>query len=219
MNGPQDMGGLQGFGPVVPEPNEPVFHADWEKKALALTVAMGFTGTWNIDRSRFARECVGPSNYISWSYYKIWLGALEQMLKDYELASAQEISEGKSLQDPERVKRVLAAGDTASALAKGGPYIREIAEDPAFSEGERVRMANIHPMGHSRVPRYLRGKEGVVHKVRDAHVFPDTNARGEGEDPQWLYSVRFRSTDLWGAEANPRDHVHVDCWEPYLERL
>lgn len=219
MNGPQDMGGLQGFGPVMPEPNEPVFHADWEKKALALTVAMGFTGTWNIDGMRFARESVGPSNYISWSYYKIWMGALEQMLKTYELANDDEIAGGKSLQDPKPVKRVLAGGDTALALSKGGPYIRERAEPPAFAEGDRVRMANIHPMGHTRLPRYLRGKEGVVHKVRDAHVFPDTHAQGGGEDPQWLYSVRFKATDLWGDDANPRDHVHVDCWEPYLERL
>ena len=219
MNGPQDMGGLQGFGPVVAEKDEPVFHADWEKKALALTLAMGFTGTWNIDRGRYARECVGPSNYITWSYYKIWFNALEQLLKDYELATDEEISEGKSLQDPKSVKRVLAAGDTASALAKGGPYIRERTAPPVFAEGDKVRMANIHPMGHTRLPRYLRGKEGVVHKVRDAHVFPDTSAQGAGEDPQWLYSVRFKSTELWGEAANPRDHVHVDCWEPYLERL
>ena len=114
---------------------------------------------------------------------------------------------------------VLAAGDTASALAKGGPYIRERSAPPVFAEGEKVRMANIHPMGHTRLPRYLRGKEGVVHKVRDAHVFPDTSAQGAGEDPQWLYSVRFKSTELWGEAANPRDHVHVDCWESYLERL
>ncbi|MEM7425448.1 MAG: nitrile hydratase subunit beta [Pseudomonadota bacterium] len=219
MNGPQDMGGLQGFGPVEPEPNEPVFHADWEKKALALTVAMGFTGTWNIDRSRFARESVGPSNYISWSYYKIWLGALEQLLKDYELASEEEIASGKATGDAEPVKRVLAAGDTASVLAKGGPYIRARAQAPAYEAGDRVRMANIHPAGHTRLPRYLRGREGVIHKVRDAHVFPDSNAKDGGEDPHWLYSVRFKASELWGDETNPRDHVHVDCWEPYLERL
>ncbi len=219
MNGPQDIGGLQGFGPVIAEPNEPVFHAEWEKKALALTVAMGFTGTWNIDRSRSARESVGPSNYIIWSYYKIWIGALEQLLKDYELATGEEITSGKAEGAAKPVKRVLAAGDTASALAKGGPYIRQKDTAPEFKEGDRVRMANIHPRGHTRLPRYLRSRQGVVHKVRDAHVFPDANACGGGEEPQWLYSVRFKGSELWGAEANPRDHVHVDCWEPYLERL
>ena len=219
MNGPQDMGGLQGFGPVDAEPNEPVFHAEWEKKAMALTVAMGFTGTWNIDRSRFARESLGPANYITWSYYKIWLSALEQLIKDYDLASADEIAEGKSLNAPAPINRVLKAEDTPIALAKGGPVVRDKAGAPAFKPGDVVCARNFHPTGHTRLPRYLRSRQGVIHKARSAHVFPDTNARGEGEDPQWLYSVRFKATDLWGDEANPNDHVHVDCWEPYLERV
>lgn len=219
MNGPQDMGGLQGYGPVDPEPNEPVFHADWEKKAMALTVAMGFTGTWNIDRSRFARESLGPANYITWSYYKIWLSALEQLVKDYELASAEEIAQGKSLEAPAAINRVLKAEDTPAALAKGGPVVRHRDGAPAFKRGDVVCAVNIHPTGHTRLPRYLRGRKGVIHKARSAHVFPDTNARGEGEDPQWLYSVRFKATELWGDGANRNDHVHVDCWEPYLERV
>lgn len=219
MNGPQDMGGLQGFGPVVPEPNEPVFHAEWEKKALALTVAMGFGGMWNIDKSRHARECVGPSNYISWSYYKIWTGALEALLKDAGLVTQKEIESGQSLGDPAPIKRVLGGGDTATILSKGGPYIREIENKPRYQPGDRVRTINNHPTGHTRLPRYLRGREGVIHKIHAAHVFPDSNAHDKGEDPHWLYSVRFKATDLWGKQANPVDHVHVDCWEPYLERV
>ena len=96
MNGPQDMGGLQGFGPVIAEQDEPVFHAEWEKKALALTVAMGFGGMWNIDKSRHARERVGPANYITWSYYKIWIGALEMLLTEAGLATTEEIKSGKA---------------------------------------------------------------------------------------------------------------------------
>lgn len=219
MNGPQDMGGLQGFGPVEPEQNEPIFHAEWEKKAMALTVAMGFTGTWNIDRSRYARECVGPANYITWSYYKIWLSALEQLLKDYGLASGEEIAQGRSLAAPAPVKKVLKAVDTDTVLAKGGPTERDKSGAPAFKPGDLVRTRNFHPTGHTRLPRYLRARQGVIHKARCAHVFPDKNAKGEGEDPQWLYSVRFKATELWGEDANLNDHVHVDCWEPYLERV
>ena len=219
MNGPQDMGGLQGFGPVEAEPNEPVFHADWEKKALALTVAMGFTGTWNIDRSRFARESVGPANYLTWSYYKIWLSGLEDLIQVYGLASGEEIAVGRSMVPPAPVKRVLKAEDTPLTLAKGGPVERDKAGTPAFNAGDVVRARNFNPTGHTRLPRYLRSRQGVIHKARKAHVFPDTNARGEGENPEWLYSVRFKATELWGEEANPNDHVHVDCWEAYLERV
>lgn len=219
MNGPQDMGGQQGFGPVVPEPNEPVFHADWEKKAMALTVAMGFTGTWNIDRSRFERESLGPANYLTWSYYKIWFSGLEKLITDYGLATSDEIAAGKSKASPAPIKRVLKAEDTAAALAKGGPVERDKAGAPAFKPGDVVRARNFNPTGHTRLPRYLRSRQGVIHKARKAHVFPDTNARGEGENPEWLYSVRFKATELWGDEANPNDHVHVDCWEPYLERV
>ncbi len=219
MNGPQDMGGLQGFGPVVPEPNEPVFHADWEKKAMALTVAMGFTGTWNIDRSRFARESLGPANYITWSYYKIWFSALEKLIEEHGLATSEEMAGGKSLEAAAPINRVLSAEDTPKVLAKGGPVVRDKAGAPAFKPGDDVCAINIHPTGHTRLPRYLRSRRGVIHKARSAHVYPDTNARGEGEDPQWLYSVRFKATELWGEGANPNDHVHVDCWEPYLERI
>ena len=114
------------------------------------------------------------------------------------------------------IKRVLKAEDTSIVLAKGGPVERDKAGAPAFKPGDVVCARNENPMGHTRLPRYLRSRQGVIHKARCAHVFPDTNARGEGEDPQWLYSVRFKATELWGDEANPKDHVHVDCWEPYL---
>ncbi len=217
MNGAQDMGGVHGFGPVEPEPNEPPFHAEWEKRALALTLAMGMPGGWNIDMSRFARENRPPAEYLAKSYYEIWIAGLETLMAERGLVSADEIEAGRALHPSKPVKRILNRADVAQVLYRGGPTERNTTTQPLFKAGDRVRAKNMHPQTHTRLPRYVRGHLGLVEHVRGCHVFPDSNAQGTGENPQWLYTVRFDGRELWGPDSDPTVSVSVDAWEPYLE--
>lgn len=216
MNGAQDLGGMQGFGPVQPEPNEPVFHAEWEKRAFALTLAMGMPGGWNIDMGRFARENRPPGEYLSMSYYQIWFAALESMLKERDLVSENEITAGHAQGTPKPVKRVLSPGDVLKVLHRGGPTERETNTHAAFKPGDKVRTKNINPPTHTRLPRYVRGHVGTIERVIGFHVFPDSNAQGAGENPQWLYTVRFDGRELWDPDGDPTSTVSVDAWESYL---
>lgn len=217
MNGAHDMAGMHGFGPVVPEPDEPVFHAEWEKRAFALTLAMGMPGGWNIDMSRFARENRNPAEYLSLSYYEIWLAGLIRLMQERGLVDEDEIAAGRSLRPPKPVKRVLSPEDVRKVLHRGGPTERSTNTEARFKAGDRVRARNIHPRTHTRLPRYVRGRVGTIERVIGFHVFPDSNALGAGEDPQWLYCVRFDGRELWGDDADPTLQVSVDAWEPYLE--
>jgi nitrile hydratase beta subunit len=216
VNGAADLGGMMGFGPVEPEPDEPAFHASWEARALALTLAMGAAGQWSIDASRHARESLPPAVYLSSSYYAIWLLALEALLVDAGLVDTEEIADGTA-RGPGRPVRVLRAGDVRTALAAGSPYDRPVDAPARFAVGDRVRTRNIHPTGHTRLPRYARARTGVVERVHGAHVFPDTNAHGAGEHPAWVYAVRFTGRELWGEDADEGLSVVIDAWEPYLE--
>lgn len=216
MNGGQDLGGTHGHGPVEPEANEPVFHAEWEKRAFALTLAMTAPGGWNIDMGRFARENRPPGEYLSMTYYQIWLAALEHMTKEGGLVSDDEIEAGHSLQPPKPVRRILLPGDVAKVLYRGGPTERDTNTKPIFGVGDRVRAKNINPLTHTRLPRYVRGHVGTIERVIGCHVFPDSNAHGGGENPQWLYTVRFDGPELWGADSDATIKVSVDAWEPYL---
>jgi nitrile hydratase beta subunit len=217
VNGGQDLGGVHGFGPVKPEPNEPVFHDEWEKRAFALTLAMGMPGGWNIDMSRFARENRPPAEYLAMSYYQIWLAGLEVLLEERGLVTEKEIGAGHALAPPKPVKRILSPGDVAQVLYRGGPTERQTNTAAAFKAGDKVRAKNINPLTHTRLPRYVRGHIGVIERVVGCHVFPDSNARGAGEDPQWLYTVSFDGRELWGADGDASVKVSVDAWEPYLE--
>jgi nitrile hydratase beta subunit len=217
MNGAHDMGGMHGFGQVMPEPNEPVFHAEWEKRAFALTLAMAMPGQWNIDMSRFARENRDPAEYLTMSYYQVWFAALETMLKERDLVSDDESVAGHGLHPPKPVPRVLSPGDVAQVLYRGAPTERETNTAARFKSGDKVRAKTINPATHTRLPRYVRGHVGVIERVIGCHVFPDSNAQGAGENPQWLYTVRFAGRELWGPEGDPTTAVSVDAWEPYLE--
>jgi nitrile hydratase beta subunit len=217
MNGGHDLGGAHGHGPVVAEPNEPVFHADWEKRAFALTLAMGRPGGWNIDMSRFARENRPPQEYLSMSYYELWFYALEAMLKERELVDDDEIVVGHGLHPPKHVKGVLSPDDVLKVLHRGRPTERETNTTARFKAGDKIRARNINPLTHTRLPRYVRGHVGTIERAIGCHVFPDSNAMGAGEDPQWLYTVRFDGAELWGKGSDPNVKVSVDAWEPYLE--
>jgi nitrile hydratase subunit beta len=217
MNGAHDMGGVHGFGAVLPEPDDPVFHADWERRVLALTLAMGATGEWPLDASRFARENRPPAEYLAKSYYQLWLAGLEQLLVERGLVAPDELAAGRSLRPAKAVKQTLAAWDTAGSLERGQPTNRAAPRPARFQVGDQVRAMNLHPVTHTRLPRYVRGRTGTITRAHGCHVFPDTNAHGHGEDPQWLYTVSFKGRELWGAAADPTVTVSVDAFEPYLE--
>jgi nitrile hydratase beta subunit len=217
VNGVHDMGGAHGFGAVDRERHEPVFHADWERRAFALTVAMGATGEWSLDESRFARESLPPVEYLSSSYYEVWLGGLERLLVEHGLAGPDELTAGRSLRSTRPVHRVLTAADVAAARERGGPAVRTAPRPARFAPGERVRARIMRPATHTRLPGYVRGRLGTVDRVLGCHVFPDSHAHGLGEDPQWLYTVCFAGRELWGADADPTTTVSVDAFEPYLE--
>ncbi len=218
MNGAHDMGGAHGFGAVRAEPDEPQFHAPWERRAFALTLAMGATGAWNLDASRFAREDRAPGDYLAKTYYELWLAGLERLLTERGLVAPEEIAAGRPLALVAPVERVLAATDVAGVLRRGSQTRRPPPRPAGFAPGDRVRARIMHPATHTRLPRYVRGHAGTVVLVHGCHVFPDSHAHGGGEDPQWLYTVRFAGRDLWGEDADPTVSVSVDAFEPYLER-
>jgi len=221
MNGPHDLGGVMGFGSINIEPDEPLFHAEWEKRVLGLTLCAGALGHWNLDISRHARENRHPVDYYSSSYYEIWLKGLERLLIRYGVLTADELSSGHALTadtTPHVMPgRVLTADRVAATISRGGSVERLATGEPLYEPGQTVRAANDHLVTHTRLPRYVRGRVGAIESVAGHHVFPDTNAAGEGEQPQWLYTVKFDGTELWGANAEPGLVVSVDAWEPYLE--
>lgn len=217
MNGPQDLGGQMGFGPVAPEKDEPLFHAAWEKRALGVTLAAGGLGAWNIDESRHARESLHPAIYYASTYYEIWIRALEVLLKRHGFVSDADLRAGQAIDAAAAPKRVLKAADVPAVLAKGGPCDRPLEIAPLFEAGDRVRTRNFNPAGHTRLPRYARGRAGTVEAVRGGFVFPDTNAHGGGEEPQWVYTVVFDGREIWGEDADPTLTVSIDAWESYLE--
>ena len=208
MDGVHDLGGMDGYGPVHVEPDEPVFHAEWEGRVYAMNTAMGARGVWNIDIGRFAIESLPPHTYVAGSYYQLWLAKLEKLLDEFELLGDHDRSSDRD--------RVFTTADVSRVLARGS-YTRPAESEPRFSPGDRVRARNIHPRLHTRLPRYTRGHVGVVEHVYAPNVFPDSVVRGDGEQPQWLYTVRFDGSELWGDDTEPGTEVSVDAFEPYLE--
>lgn len=210
-----DLGGQAGHGPVTPEAEGELFHEAWEPKALALTLAMGASGRWNIDESRSARETL--PDYAQLSYYRIWVAALQRLMSERGLLQPDEIDAGRMLHPPGTVKRVLAAADVAAVLAKGSPTERPATSPARFAQGDTVRMHAGPVPHHTRLPGYVRGKRGTIERVLGPHVFADAHAQGLGEQPQWLYTVVFDGAELWGDESAPGLRVSVDAWEPYLQ--
>ncbi|MBX3453923.1 nitrile hydratase subunit beta [Ferrovibrio sp.] len=222
MNGIHDMGGMDGFGPVKPEADEPLFHADWEKRALAITLATGSLGQWNIDASRHARELTPPALYLNSSYYERWMSGLERLLVQRGLLTEAELQSGEpNGQAPimAPIKPAVTADQVPAILARGGPTTRSEGKPAGLRIGQRVRAININPAGHTRLPRYLRGKTGVVMMDHGLHVFADSNAHFKGEQPQHLYNVVFEADEVWGADARFKGTVRADLWEAHLEAV
>lgn len=216
MNGVHDMGGMEGFGPIAPETNEPVFHAPWEGRILALTIAMAAWRTWSIDARRHERELIEPGAYLRMSYYERWLAALRVLVVKAGQVTPDELRDGRSRGGTVH-HSALSAEQVRPMIARGRPYTRDVDVAPRFAAGAAIRTKNMHPHGHTRLPRYARGRRGAIVRDHGVHVFPDTSAHGRGESAQHLYAVRFTATELWGAAANPRDSVHLDLWDDYLE--
>ena len=215
MNGPQDMGGQAGFGPIAPEKNEPWFHSEWERRAFALALAMGMTGSWNIDISRHARERLPAMQYWSSSYYEVWIAGLRTLIAEADLVNDKELASGHAITPPKPVTRVATAAMIPAILQKGGPSTRKSDLKAGFKTGDKIRTRNINTEGHTRLPRYARGRAGEIIAIHGTHVLPDSSAHRLGDNPQWLYTVRFTAKELWG--HNNKDSVMLDLWEPYLE--
>jgi nitrile hydratase subunit beta len=216
MDGIHDMGGMHGFGKVEPEPNEPVFHAPWEGRTYAINRALGYTGIWTIDETRAGIERLPPEVYLGSSYYRKWELRLENLLVEKGLADADEITSGHALRPGKTLKRTMKVADVANALSRGS-FARPAQGPARFKAGDKVRTKNIHPATHTRLPRYARDKVGVVEAIRGCHVYPDTVAIGQGENPQWLYTVLFDGRELWGEASDASLKVSIEAFEPYLE--
>ncbi len=218
MNGVHDMGGQQCMGPVQYEKNEPVFHASWEGRVYALNRAMRAWRKWNLDTDRHALEIMHPGEYLRMSYYERWLDRLEKQLVTYGFVTPDELQTGIRASGSIKVTPPLTLATSARWLSRGIASSHEPAIRPAFKVGQRVRARNINPTGHTRLPRYARGRTGVVIRDHGVYLFPDTNAHFQGEKRQHVYSVRFAARELWGESASRRDSVHLDMWDDYLER-
>src|SRR3569832_967815 len=217
MDSIHDMGGMDGFGKVEVEQNEPPFHQKWEGRVLALQRALGYAGAWHIDHSRYAQERLPPLTYLSSSYYERWMRAMELNVTERGLATWDELKQGHASEASKPLPRKMTATDISPALRRGNFY-REPLATAMFKPGYRVRTVNIHPMTHTRLPRYARDKVGVVERSNGCHVFPDTNAHGKGDHPQWLYTVVFDGAELWGADGDSTLKVLIEAFEPYIER-
>jgi nitrile hydratase subunit beta len=222
MNGIHDLGGMDGFGPVVCEKKEPIFHQAWERRVFGMLLATLGQGLYNIDELRHAIERMSPAHYLGSPYYEHWLAGLQRLLVEKGRASAAEIEtkvrEFASAAPPAVPKRsdtALAQG-LAQAIHKGAPASRGKGH-ARFASGAHVRVRRMNPHGHTRCPRYVRGVMGTIEHVHERFVFPDANAHGGGESPQVLYTVGFEAADLWGADAEGKGKVYVDLWQSYLE--
>ena len=218
MNGIHDMGGMQDMGTILVEKNEPVFHQVWEGRVYAINRALGGWPKWNIDARRHAIEVLPPADYLRMSYYEKWLARVIDLLVKRGLVTREEIETGKPAPGSQKATPFLAAAAVPAMAARPGNFLRPQAQAEArFKVGQQVRALNMNPLGHTRLPRYARSKEGTIVRHHGIFVFPDTNAHFFGEQPQHLYSVRFAAQELWGQDVSPHDSVYLDMWDSYLE--
>ena len=218
MNGIHDMGGMHGMGPVQAEVNEPVFHKVWEARVYVLTRAIGAWKKWNIDTGRYYIERIAPADYLRMSYYEKWLVRLEVLLVKTGLVSQDEIEKGVPAPGSEKLTPPLHADRVpVVALNRNIESSHEPGVRPRFKAGQHVRARNLQPIGHTRLPRYARGKTGKIDRDHGVYNFPDTSSDGRGPKRQHVYSVKFAARELWGEHASPHDFVYLDMWDDYLD--
>jgi nitrile hydratase len=202
---------MHGFGRVEVEVDEPVFHASFEKRVLGMVYQVVGGGWVNLDTFRHGIERTDPVAYLTVGYYGRWLASLERVLVERGILGPNEVT-------------ARASGGSASPPAAPAPpgavtlsFDRPLDRPPRFHPGDAVRARVVSPSGHTRLPRYVAGRRGVIDRRYGSVVFPDTNADGRGEQPQYLYNVRFAATELWGETAESGTSVQIDLFEPYLE--
>ena len=215
MNGIHDLGGMHGFGPVNPEANEPVFHAEWEKRMLALFPSTFVLGFFNVDEFRHAIERMGAAEYLNSSYYEHWLHAIETLALEKGIVTEEELRTGHAV-GGKTGQPGLRKADVQKVVATGASARVDADVKPKFKEGDMVVCKNINPVGHTRMPRYVRDKLGCIDRDHGVFAFPDTSAHGKGEKPQHCYSVYFSAQELWGSSASRNDSVYVDLWDDHL---
>ena len=212
-----DMGGRFGYGAVLPEPDGTVFEESWHARALALTLAAGALGCWNIDMSRHARERLHPREYARFSYFDKWLAALTNLLVETGVLEESDLVSRAGRQTPNPLSsRALRADNVNVLLGRGSPATRDC---QGSVRARRPAENRLVPGGHTRLPAYAAGACGRVLRQHGFHVFPDSNAHGLGEAPQPLYAVAFPAAELWVNPEHPRDEVILDLWESYLEPM
>jgi len=217
MNGIHDLGGMQGFGDIVPEKNEPVFHAPWEGRLVAMRRAIAATGKLP-PSLRPAMESLPAADYLRMSYYEKWYAAMVELFAASGLVTREEITTGKPAKGSVKSLPALKPAEAAVLPFRLPQVMLKTAVQPRYLIGQRVRARKMNPVGHTRLPRYARGRIGVIERDRGVQAFPDTNVYGRGENPQHVYSVRFAARELWGEAASARDSVYIDLWEDYLEQ-
>jgi nitrile hydratase beta subunit len=221
MNGVHDLGGMHGFGPVMREPNEPVFHSEWEQRVFAMALTAMGRRVWNVDEFRRAIECMLPARYLAATYYEKWLHALESLLLEKGAVTPEELLSGHAAAPaPAKGTGPLdgGGGDVESFDSSAVKLRFDKSFKPRFKPGDWVVARNLNPEHHTRLPRYARGKRGVIRYDQGVFIFPDTHAHGQGAKPQHVYTVAFEAKELWGADHKERAPVYLDCWDDYLER-
>ena len=219
MNGVHDLGGMHGFGPIVRDGDEPFFDAD---SAARVRVLMGLVierQLFNIDAFRHGIERMDPAHYLRASYYERWLTSVTTNLIDAGIVTAEELDARTEFLRRQPDAALPRQNDDSPPSPVSQPVARPAVPPPTprFAVGDAVVTRNVHPTGHTRLPRYARGKRGVIHLVHGPEIFADTNAHGLGDHPQLVYNVRFDASELWGDSAEPRQTVSIDLWESYLE--
>lgn len=219
MNGIHDLGGMDNLGAVAREENEPVFHADWERSMFANAVAIIGAGYFKLDEVRRATEWMPPMDYLKASYYETWLYSLTSLLVEKDFVTLEELDAGHSLRDRRApAMPPLSRGRAEYAMNNPLPLNLNLDIAPAFKPGDHIIARNINPVHHTRLPRYVRGKRGLIDREHGIFLLPDTNAHGGPDRPQHVYSVCFAARELWGNGAPERDAVYIDLFEDYLEQ-
>ena len=216
MNSIHDVGGMDGFGPIPIETNEPVFHHPWEGRAFAMLMMVMFGWRkWNLDQTRHAMERLPPREYLALSYYERWAAALIERGIAVGLFTADEVNAGHAVPGSAKLTPPIKPEAVSKMFKMPRSYLRPVDTKPMYNVGDRVQTVTDSPQGHTRLPRYARGRDGVIVLYHGANVFANSNAYGQ-ENPQHLYAVRFSARELWGRQGDPRDSVTIDLYEPYI---
>ncbi len=218
MDSVHDLGGMDGFGKVKPEPEDkPPFAETWEGRVLAMTRSLGSAGAWNIDFGRHGIERLPPHIYLAATYYQKWFLRNEKLCLETGLVTADELAAGHASTPAKPLPGKVVRPDDISTTMVRGSYGRPPQGPARFKVGDRVMALNIHPKTHTRLPRFVRGHVGTIERIQGCHIYPDSAATTGNDDPQWLYTVVFTGSDLWGPGSDPNLEVSIEAFEPYLE--